>query len=110
MKQEQSSAAAEPRFAAFVAIDWADEKHVWCSEAAGSTAREHGEIDHNPEAIEAWVGMLSARFGSQPIAVAVEQSRVGVYAQQICPAVSVPDSSPGGGTVSRRAISVRSER
>jgi transposase len=75
MKQKQSSAAAEPRFAAFVAIDWADEKHVWCSEAADSRTRERGEVDHSPEAIESWVGMLSARFGSQPIAVAVEQSR-----------------------------------
>ena len=75
MKQEQPSAAAEPRFAAFVAIDWADQKHVWCAQAADSRTRDHGEIDHSPEAIESWVGMLSARFGNQPIAVAVEQSR-----------------------------------
>jgi transposase len=75
MRQEQPSAAAEPSFAAFVAIDWADEKHVWCAQAADSTAREHGEMDHSPEAIESWVGMLCGRFGDQPIALAVEQSR-----------------------------------
>jgi hypothetical protein len=23
----------EPEFAAFVGIDWADQKHVWCSQA-----------------------------------------------------------------------------
>ena len=29
----------EPEFVAFVGIDWADQKHVWCLQAAGSTQR-----------------------------------------------------------------------
>src|SRR5450631_2904604 len=65
----------EPEFAALVGIDWADQKHAWCVQAAGTTQRECGEVEHTPEAVEAWVGQLCQRFGSRPIAVAVEQSR-----------------------------------
>ena len=65
----------EPRLAAFVGIDWADQKHVWCLQAAGSEKRESGELEHTPEAVETWVGQLCQRFDNRPIAVAVEQSR-----------------------------------
>lgn len=71
----EPTSTSEPRFAAFVAIDWADQKHVWSMQAAGSDERQRGEIDHNSEAIESWVAMLSSRFSGQPIAIAVEQSR-----------------------------------
>jgi hypothetical protein len=64
-----------PQFAAFVGIDGADQKHVWCLQAAGSEQRESGELEHTPEAGEAWVGQLCQRFASGPIAVAIEQSR-----------------------------------
>ena len=73
--QAESHSADEPAFGAFVAIDWADRKHVWSMQAAGSERRQHGEILHTPEAIEVWVGELSSRFPGQRIAVAVEQSR-----------------------------------
>jgi len=63
----------EPQFAALVGIDWADQKHAWCLQAAGTTQRESGEVEHTPEAVEAWVGQLCQRFGNRPIAVAVEQ-------------------------------------
>jgi len=63
----------EPEFVAFVGIDWADQKHVWCLQAAGSTQRETGELEHKPEVVEAWVSELCRRFGQGAIAVAVEQ-------------------------------------
>ena len=66
---------AEPDFVALVAIDWADQKHVWSLQASTSQLRERGEIVHTPEAVEAWMSGLRARFGEGPIAVAVEQSR-----------------------------------
>src|SRR6516162_4693396 len=65
----------EPQFAAFLAIDWADKKHVWCLQGAGLEKRESGELEHSPEAVEAWVGQLCQRFAHRPIAVALEQSR-----------------------------------
>jgi transposase len=64
---------AEPEFVAFVGVDWADQKHVWCLQAADSGQRESGELEHKPEVVEAWVSELCQRFGHGPIAVAVEQ-------------------------------------
>jgi hypothetical protein len=65
----------EPQFVAFVAIDWADQKHAWSLQSANSTTRERGEVEHTPEAIEVWVAQLRQRFAHRPIAVAVEQTR-----------------------------------
>lgn len=70
-----TSSPAEPPFAAFVAIDWADQKHDWALQPAGCGARESGEMRHTPEAVASWVGTVSARFAGQPIAVALEQSQ-----------------------------------
>ena len=53
----------EPKFVAFVGIDWADQKHVWSLQKADSRQREAGELEHRPEAVEAWVGELCRRFG-----------------------------------------------
>jgi hypothetical protein len=51
----------EPEFVAFVGIDWADQKHVWCLQAANSAKRETGELEHKPEVVEAWVSELCRR-------------------------------------------------
>jgi transposase len=72
-RSEREVPGQEPQFAAWVGIDWADQKHAWCLQAADATQRENGEVEHTPEAIEAWVGQLCRRFGNRPIAVAVEQ-------------------------------------
>src|ERR1700751_638965 len=69
------SIQSEPEFAAFIGIDWADQKHIWCLQTAGSKQRESGELEHTPEAVESWVANLYQRFAPRPIAVAVEQTR-----------------------------------
>jgi transposase len=71
----------EPQFVAFVGIDWADEKHVWCWQAAGEKKREGGDLAPRAAAVEAWVGELRQRFGGGPIAVAVEQTRAALLWQ-----------------------------
>jgi transposase len=65
----------ETDFAAYVAIDWADQRHAWMLQAPGSATREAGNTDHTPEAVDVWAAALRLRFGGQPIAVALEQSR-----------------------------------
>src|ERR1700682_4612007 len=65
----------EVEFAAFVGIDWADQKHAWALQIPGHREVECGDLDHTPEAVEAWAAELSRRFGGRPIAVALEQSR-----------------------------------
>ena len=62
-------------FAAWIAIDWADKNHVWSLQKAGSSARQRGEIEATPEAVDAWVSQLLQQFPGQQIAVALEQKR-----------------------------------
>lgn len=71
----ESIPAAEPAYAAFVAIDWADRQHAWVLQISGSTQRETGQLEHTPEAIEEWAMQLATRFAGRPVAVALEQAR-----------------------------------
>src|SRR6266568_2885056 len=59
-------------FAAFIGIDWADAKHDGCLQAAGTAKRECFQLEHTPEAIDAWVTTLRTRFNGQPVAVCLE--------------------------------------
>src|SRR5262245_58537824 len=61
-------------YAAFIAIDWADRKHVFSLQRAGQT-KKTGTLEQKPEVIGPWVAQLRERFGGRPVAVAVEQSR-----------------------------------
>jgi hypothetical protein len=61
--------------AAFVGIDWADAKHDVCLQAAGTATREGFQLEHTPEAIEAWVSTLRTRFRGQPVAVCLERTK-----------------------------------
>lgn len=67
--------AAEPEFAAFIAIDWADRKHAWSLEIPEGKPRETGTFAQTPEAIEAWARQWATRFPGQTVAVALEQKR-----------------------------------
>jgi transposase len=62
-------------FAAFVGIDWADAKHDVCLQAAGSAKREYCQLEHTPEAIDAWVTTLRTRFHGQPVAICLELTK-----------------------------------
>jgi transposase len=75
MTPQTDAAKAAEDYAAFVAIDWADKKHVWALAKAGSPERQNGEVDASPEAVEGWVRDLMMRFPGRKIAVALEQKR-----------------------------------
>jgi len=62
-------------YAAFIAIDWADRKHVFSLQVAGQGKKETGTLEQKPEVIGPWVAKLRERFGGRRVAVAVEQSR-----------------------------------
>jgi transposase len=66
---------SEPDFAAFIGIDWADQRHAWALQTTTQKAMEHGDLDHAPEAIDAWATELGRRFGGRLIAISLEQSR-----------------------------------
>ena len=67
--------SAPDTFAAFVGIDWADAKHDGCLQAAGSAKRACFQLEHTPEAIDAWVTTLRTRFNGQPVAVCLELNK-----------------------------------
>jgi hypothetical protein len=73
-----------------VGIDWADQKHAWALQIPGHREVERGDLDHTPEAVEAWAAELGRRFGVRPIAVALEQSRGSDKVRQ-------PPAESGGG-------------
>ena len=68
-------AEPEPQWAAFAAIDWADQTHTWRLVPADSTVHEQGELENTPEAVDRWAAHLCIRFAGRPIAVCLEQSR-----------------------------------
>jgi len=75
MAEQNLAACPEPKFAAYVGIDWADQKHDWAWQPTDGGPKRMGQLAHTPDAIHTWVGQVSAAFGDQPVAVALEQSR-----------------------------------
>lgn len=75
METNGRQSAAEPAWAAFAAIDWADQKHFWRLVEAGSDRQECGELPQTPEAVDVWAMELHRRFGARPVAVCLEQKR-----------------------------------
>ena len=75
MSDAQTAVPSEPEWAAFAAMDWADQKNFWRLLPTGSRRSEAGELENTPEAVEAWAAGLQQRFGGKPIAVILEQSR-----------------------------------
>ena len=67
----------EKPIAAFVGIDWADQKHDIAFRATSSQGKlERYQIESQPEALNDWVLQMRERFGSQgKILICLEQSR-----------------------------------
>lgn len=61
--------------AAFIGLDWADQKHEVALRVAGSDQIERSSFEQTPEAIAAWVAGLRQRFGQGWIALCLEQAR-----------------------------------
>ena len=72
-----NSSRSVARVAAYIGIDWADQKHdVVLRSAAEPNKVEYRVIEHQPEALKEWIGQLQQRFGGQgQILVCLEQSR-----------------------------------
>jgi transposase len=75
--QESTSSAQAEGVAAYVGIDWADQKHDVILRSASEPAKvEHSQIAHKPDALMDWLGELQQRFAAKgKILVALEQSR-----------------------------------
>ncbi|MCA1606514.1 MAG: IS110 family transposase [Acidobacteria bacterium] len=64
-----------PHFAAYIGIDWSDQKHDVCVVDSSTGYQELTAIKHQPEAIAEWALGLRTRFKGALIAVCLEQSR-----------------------------------
>ena len=75
--QESSSAAPAQEVAAYIGMDWADQKHDVILRSAAEPAKvEHSQIAHEPGALMDWLGALQQRFGAKgKILISLEQSR-----------------------------------
>jgi len=62
-------------YAALLCIDWADRKHDLCLIDTATGGHEASTLPHSPQALDEWAAALRARFGAQPVAVCLEQSR-----------------------------------
>jgi len=71
----QSPNPSSPMPAAFVGIDWADQRHAVCLSPADTLQPEQSVLAHTPEAITEFVATLRSRFGGRPVAIALEQAR-----------------------------------
>ena len=73
----EASIATPQAVAAYIGIDWADQKHVIALRSAAEPSKiEHQLIEQKPEALMEWIGQLEQRFGTQgKILVCLEQSR-----------------------------------
>lgn len=61
--------------AAFVGLDWADQKHVVTLQEASSEQKDRFTLDHTPQSLLNWIEQLRQRFGGRVVAIAVEQTR-----------------------------------
>ena len=81
MSAEKNAVASPPEagFAAYIGIDWSDQKHNICLMASAPPGQpskpEHEVVEHRPEPLTEWVVGLRQRFGGRKVAVCLEQSR-----------------------------------
>ena len=63
------------QFAAFIALDWSDQKHDVALFDPSTSQRETSTISHSAQAIAEWAMGIRTRFSGEPVAVCLEQSR-----------------------------------
>jgi transposase len=61
--------------AAWIGIDWSDQKHAVCLQARDASCHECRDVEQSAEALSAWVAELRIRFGGRLVAICIEQSR-----------------------------------
>src|ERR1051326_2287247 len=75
MTEQKTIPTLSPDYAAFVGLDWGDEKHALSLCAAGTNVLERAVLEQTPEALADWANTLRTRFPNGKIAVALEQAR-----------------------------------
>ena len=76
MNTQNSDSIPTAEFAAYVGLDWGDQKHAlaWTADPV-KTAPQTGTLVNSPEVLHAWLQELGQRLAGRPVALAVETSR-----------------------------------
>jgi transposase len=81
----ERSASTPETVAAWVGLDWADQRHQVCLYEVESGQVESYSLEQTPEAFAGWLGQLRQRYGGAKVAVVLEQARGAViYALLSC--------------------------
>jgi transposase len=71
----------QPELAAYIGLDWADERHAVCLRVAATNEIRTFSVEQKPEKLHEWVASLRLEFGGQNVGIAIEKSRGGlIYA------------------------------
>lgn len=63
-----------PTPVAWIGLDWGHRSHAFALQDA-SGHQEEGLVEHSAESLHHWLGQLAERFGSRPVALAIEATR-----------------------------------
>jgi transposase len=76
MNTQNTDSIPTTEFAAYVGLDWGDQKHAlaWTADTA-KAAPQTGTLVNSPEGLHAWLQELGLRFAGRPVALALETSR-----------------------------------
>jgi len=66
---------SEIPFAALIGLDWGDREHALALYDCASGQTQTSTLEHSPETVQAWLQSLEKRFGSRPVALALETSK-----------------------------------
>lgn len=71
---QPSTQAQLPQPEAWIGLDWGDKKHAFALQDRSGKS-ETGMLDHSAENLHQWLGQIATRYGSKPVAMAIEASR-----------------------------------
>ena len=69
------SNVSEPKFAAFIGLDWGDASHAIALAGPDGALLQQDTLAHSAEEVRAWLQRLEVRFGGQPVALGIETSK-----------------------------------
>ena len=65
----------ETPFAALIGLDWGDTEHALALRDCSSGQIESSTLTHSVEQVQTWIKELAHRFGSKPVAIALETNK-----------------------------------
>jgi transposase len=70
-----SNLVEDSPFAALIGLDWGDSQHALAILDCSSGKIESSTLEHSVENVQTWLKGLEKRFGSNPVAIALETSK-----------------------------------